>query len=184
MTILTKIEGNLKELPQAQDRGGRKISSALRSWTIGGAGEAIALWALCKVRFWRIVKPLLIQHRNNDEIVNISSFISPNQLRQGLCWLPNEDELYYRKKILTDEQIKLTYRWDFLALKIQKEIGKNKVFPCLIEVKTLSKVEPSEDYRLFKKRDFSREKEAGFRIFCLKVMLKENWRFEVMFEEL
>jgi len=51
-------------------------------------------------------------------------------------------------------------------------------------VKTLSKVKPSEDYRLFKKRDFSREKEAGFRIFCLRVKLKENWRFEVVFEEL
>jgi hypothetical protein len=51
-------------------------------------------------------------------------------------------------------------------------------------VKTLSRVESSDDYRLFKKRDFSKEKEAGFRFFCLRVMLKENWRFEVIFEEL
>jgi len=36
MTFMTKIEGNLKELPQVQNIGRRKISGALRSWTIGG----------------------------------------------------------------------------------------------------------------------------------------------------
>jgi hypothetical protein len=128
MTSLDKIRGNLRELPQVQDQGRRKISTALRSWTIGGVGETIALWTLYKARFWRIVKPLRIQYRNNGKMVDVSSFISPNQLRQGLCLLPNEDERYYRKKILTEEQIKLTYRWDFLALKIHEESGNRKCF--------------------------------------------------------
>lgn len=180
---LTRIEENLKQLPQVKRRGGRNMSNALRSWTIGGVGEVIGFWSLHKARFWRIVKPLLLQHKSEDKLVNISSFISPNQLRQGICKFPTEDELYYRK-ILTEEQIELTFRWDFLALRIQKEIGKHIVCPCLVEIKTQSGAEPSDGYRLFKKRDFSREKKIGFRIFCLRVVLRENWEFEVMFEEL
>ncbi|MCW4003258.1 MAG: hypothetical protein NWE95_05015 [Candidatus Bathyarchaeota archaeon] len=171
-----RIEGNLKQLPQLKRRGGRNMSNALRSWTIGDVGEVIGFWALHKARFWRIVKPLLLQHKSEDKLVNISSFISPNQLRQGLCWLPNSDERYYRK-ILTEEQIQLTFRWDFLALKY-------KVGPCLVEIKTQSGTEPSDDYRLFKKRDFSKEKKMGFQIFCLRVVLRENWEFEVVIEEL
>jgi len=180
---LTRTEGNLKQLPQVKRRGRRNMSNALRLWTIGGVGEVIGFWALHKARFWRIVKPLLLQHKREDELENISSFISPNQLRQGICMLPTEDELYYRK-ILTEEQIEFTCRWDFLALRIQRGIGEHAVSPCLVEIKTQSGAEPSDDYRLFKKRDFSREKKIGFRIFCLRIVLRENWEFEVVFEEL
>ena len=179
---LARIKGNLEELPEAPKRRKGKRLTALRSWTIGGVGEAIAFWALHKARFWRVVKSLLLQYKNGDGITKVSSFISPNQLRQGLCFLPSYDERYYRRKFLTDEQIKLTFRWDFLALK--KENKERMSSPCLIEVKTQSTFEPSEDYRLFKKRDFSKEKTAGFQIFCLRIVLKENWGFEAIFEKL
>lgn len=159
------------------------MSNALRYWTIGGIGEVVGFWALHRARFWRIVKPLLLQHKREGELENISSFISPNQLRQGICMFPTNDELYYRK-ILTEEQIELTRRWDFLALKIQRGIGKQTVCPCLVEVKTQSGAEPSDDYRVFKKRDFSREKKMGFRIFGMSVVLGEDWGFEAVFEEL
>ena len=135
-------------------------------------GEVIGFWALHKAKFWWIVKPLMLQGMGKG---NMLTFISENQLRQGLCWLPSSAERYYRKT-LTEEQIKLTFRWDFLAKKSKT--------PCLIEVKTQSGAEPSDGYRLFKKRDFSREKQAGFRILCLRVVLKENWDFETLFEEL
>jgi hypothetical protein len=168
---LTHIEGNLKQLPTVKC-GRRGMSNALRCWTIGGVGEVIGFWALHKARFWYIVKPIMLQGMGKG---NILTYISPNQLRQGLCWLPSSAERYYRK-ILTDEQIKLTFRWDFLANKPKA--------PCLIEIKTQSGTEPSDDYRLFKKRDFSKEKQEGFRVFCLRVVLRENWEFEVLFEEL
>jgi len=168
---LTRVKGNLKRLPTVKC-GKRDMSNALRSWTIGGVGEALGFWALHRAKFWRIVKPLMLQGLGNG---NIIAFISPNQLRQGLCWLPSDSERYYRKA-LTEEQIKLAFRWDFLANKLGH--------PCLIEVKTQSGIEPSDDHRLFKKRDFSREKQAGFQVFCLKVVLMENWEFEAFFEEL
>lgn len=152
--------------------GQRDLSNALRCWTIGGVGEVIGFWALHKAKFWWIVKPLMLQGMGKG---NTLTFISPNQIRQGLCWLPNSAERYYRK-ILTEEQINLTFRWDFLAKKAKT--------PCLIEVKTQSAIEPHDDYRLFKKRNFSKEKQAGFRIFCLRVVLGEDWKFEALFEEL
>lgn len=168
---LTRIEGNLKQLPTVKC-GKRDLSNAFRSWTIGGIGEVIAFLALHKAKFSCIVKPLMLQGMGKG---NILIFISPNQLRQGLFWHSRGTERYYQKT-LTEEQFKLAFRWDFLAMKLKA--------PCLIEVKTQSGSEPSDYYRLFKKRDFSREKQAGFRIFCLRVVLKENWDFETLFEEL
>ena len=163
------IKGNLKQLPDVSKRGGKDVSSAFRSWVIGDIGEVIGFWVLHKARFWRIVKPLLLQHRDKGKIKNISSFISPDQIRQGLCYLPSADERYYKSRVLTEKQIKLTQRWDFLALKIQKEGKKTKSYPCLIDVKTQKfEVGSTEDYRLFKKRDFSKEKKLGFRVFVLK----------------
>ena len=179
------INGNLLELPEVSQRAGKNVSSALRPWTIGSVGEAIGFWVLNKARFWRIVKPLLLQCRIDNEIRNISSFISPNQIRQGLCFLPNQDERYYKDKLLTEDQVKLTYRWDFLALLTRKESGKSRVYPCLIEVKTQrSKARTIEDYRPFNKRDFSREKKAGFKVFCLRILLGNCWHFEARLEEL
>jgi len=181
----TRIKGNLLELPKVPKRAGKHISRALRNWTIGDIGEVIGFWVLHKAGFWRIVKPFLLQCRNGDKIVNISSFISPNQIRQGICLLPTTDERYYKDKILTEEQMKSTHRWDFLALRIRKRGGKIKAYPCLIDVKTQrSKAETSEDYRLFKKRDFSREKEIGFKILCLRIILSDDWYFEAKLEEL
>ncbi len=164
------IEGNLKALP-AVEKGKKDFTNTLRCWTIGGVGEVISFWGLHKAKFWRIVKPIMFQ----GCLINGLAFVSPNQIRQGLCLLPNSDERYYRKR-LTDEQIKLTYRWDFLALKPKG--------PFLIEIKTQSAIEPHDDYRLFKKRDFSKEKQAGFSVLCLRIVLRADWQFEVLFEEL
>jgi len=173
---LATITGNLQELPKLP----------VSSWITGDVSEAIGLWALYKARFWKIVKPLHLQWRKRHQITNISSFISPNQIRQGLCLIPSHDELYYRDKILTEEQMKLTHRWrwDFLALKAVREGYRWKTYPCLIEVKTQwYGKDATEGYRLFEKRDFSKEKVSGFKVFCLRVMLGDNWNFEVAFEE-
>lgn len=119
---LSHIEGNLKQLPTVKS-GQKDLSKALGCWTIGGIGEVIGFWALHKAKFWRIVKPLRLQGIGRGNTV---TFISPNQIRQGLVWLPSSNERYYRK-ILTEEQINLTFRWDFLALKPKA--------PCLIKLK-------------------------------------------------
>ena len=186
---LTSIKGNLCELPEILYVG--TASNALRSWAIGDVGETIAFWALHKAKFWRIVKPFLIQYMAGDEIVNISSFISPNQIRHGSCMLPNEDERYYKEKILTEEQVKLTYRWDFLAVKIEKVGDRFEACPCLIDVKTQraesgTSFTDSEYYKIFKKKceDCSKEKEIGFKVFCLRIIVGDDWHFEARFKEL
>ena len=186
---VTSIKGNICELPEMVHA--ETAASTLRSWIIGDIGENIAFWALHEAKFWRIVKPFQIQYMAGDEIINISSFISPNQVRHGLCMLPNEDERYYAEKILTEEQLKLTYRWDFLALKIQKEGERFEACPCLIDVKiqrskSATCFNDTEYYKIFKKKcDASaKEKENGFKLYCLMIVLEDNWQFEAIFTEL
>ena len=184
MNLITK--GNLKSLPKMPKRGGKNTAYAARLWLIGDVGEAIGFWVLHKCKFWRIVKPLLLQYKEEGRIKNICHFISPNQIRQGLCFLPTEHEIYYNSKILNEEQRGYDFaRWDFLAIKIRKERHKFVAYPCLIDVKTQrAEAKTDRDYESFKKRDFSREKKLGFRVFCLRVILHDNWRFEAELEEL
>jgi len=183
--ISETVKGNLKRLPDMPTKVRKNVAEALRYWVIGDIGEDIAFWVLHKARFWRIVKPLWLQYKE-DKKRNVSALVSPNQLRQGLCFLPSEDEWYYRRRMdLTEEHLKLTRRWDFLALKILKEESRFKAYPCLIEVKTQwSETKDSEGYRLFRRRDFSNEKRLGFRVFCLRILLGESWDFEANLEEL
>ncbi|MBM3142857.1 MAG: hypothetical protein FJ005_07415 [Chloroflexi bacterium] len=155
-------------------------------WMVGDVGESIGFWVLHKCKFRRIVKPLVLQYREKDRIKTISHFISPNQIRQGICFLPSEDESLYWNKVLTEEQKKYHFiRWDFLALKVQRESRKLIAYPCLIEVKTRrSGTKISRDYESFKKRDFTREKCLGFRVFCASIILHDDWNFEADIEEL
>jgi hypothetical protein len=180
------IKGNVKSLPNMPERKGRNFKNAARLWLIGDIGEAIAFWVLHKSRFWRIIKPLSLQHKEEDRIKSVCHFVSPNQVRQGLCFLPTDDELYYYSKIFSGEQRGYDFaRWDFLAIKIRKESHNFVAYPCLIDVKTQrAEAKTNRDYESFKKRDFSREKELRFKIFCLKVVLRNDWDFEAELEEL
>ncbi len=186
---ISSVKGNLCELPEIVYAG--TSLDALRSWIIGDVGESIAFWALHQAGFWRIVKPFHLQYMAGDEIINISSFISPNQIRHGSCLLPNEDELYYKEKILTDEQVNLTHRWNFVALKIQKIGDRFEATPCLIDVKTqraesATCFNDSEYYKIFKKKceDSAKEKELGFDVYCLRIILGDDWHFEAIFTQL
>lgn len=178
------ITGNLKSLAMDTDRKERRFAYAARLWLIGDVGEAIGFWVLHKCKFRRIVKPLLLRYRQG-RMKTTSHFISPNQIRQGQCYLPSEDELVYNN-VFSEEQKKYSFSaWDFLAIKVQKERSKLVSYPCLIDVKTRrGEAKTSRDYESFKKRDFSREKKLGFRVFCLRVILHDNWRFEAELEEL
>jgi hypothetical protein len=155
-------------------------------WMVGDVGESIGFWVLHKYKFRRIVKPLELQYREGDRIKTVSHFISPNQIRQGICFLPSEKESYYWSKVLTEEQKEYHFiRWDFLAIKVERESRKFIAHPCLIEVKTRrSETKTSRDYESFKKRDFTREKGLGFRVFCVSVILCDDWNFEADIEEL
>jgi len=180
------VRGNLKSLPKMPERKGRNFAYASRLWLIGDVGEAIGFWVLHKSRFWRIVKPLLLQYKEEERIKNICHFVSPNQIRQGVCRLPTEDELYYNRKIFSEEQREYHFSpWDFIAIKIKKEQRKFVAYPCLIDVKTQrAEAKTNRDYESFKQRDFLHERKLGFRIFCLKIVLCDNWDFEAELEEL
>lgn len=179
------VRGNLKSLPKMPERKGKNFAYAARLWVIGDVGEAVALWALREYKFRRIIKPLLLQYKEKDKIRSICHFISPNQIRQGVCFLPSMDEKVYNCRVFNEEQQKYNFtRWDFLALKTQRENNKFITHPCLIEVKTHRAEAKSRDYETFKNKDFSKESSMGFRIFCLKIVLRDNWDFEAELEEL
>jgi len=96
----------LSEAPSA----GRNAPSAF-GFSVGREVEdAIAFWALQKAGFWRIVKPFLIQHMSGDEIENIGYLLTPHQIRQRLCLLPGEEELYYKERILDEKQLMSVYK--------------------------------------------------------------------------
>lgn len=182
MTLI--IRGDLKSLIKDTNRGGKGFAYAARLWLIGDVGEAIGFWALHKCKFRRIVKPLLLRYRQG-RIETTSHFISPNQIRQGQCYLPSEDELYYNS-VLSEQQKSYSFStWDFLAILVRREHHKSVGYPCLINVKTQrAEARTSRDYESFKKRDFSHEKNLGFKVLCLRVLLRDNWSFEAKLEEL
>ncbi len=96
------IIGNVKSPAKYAKPKDRMDPTSL--WMVGDVGESIGFWVLHKYKFRRIVKPLELQYREKNRIKTISHFISPNQIRQGICFLPSEKESYYWSKILTEEQ--------------------------------------------------------------------------------
>ena len=179
------IKGNMFQLPRVHYMG-ENVSNLLQSWVIEDIGEAIGFWALHKSRFWRIVKPLLLKYIVGDEIVTFSSFISPNQIRTGVCLLPNEDEIYYKEMILTEEQVKATHGWDFLALQIEKIDERFEAHPSLIDIKTqrsIPTINKQHKKRPTNHDTFAREKKQDFKVFLLQIIFQDNWHFEVKLEE-
>jgi hypothetical protein len=180
------IQGNMLELSEAPSA--ERNAPSTFGFSVGReVGDAIAFWALQKAGFWRIVRPFLIQHMAGDEIENIGCLLTPHQIRQRLCLLPSEDELYYKERILDEEQLMSAYRWDYLALRIQKSGDGFEAYPSLIDVTTQ---EPRGIVRiqhgLYRKKqeDIDRVKETGFRVFRLEIILGENWRFKANIEEI
>lgn len=178
------IKGNLR-LPPRGRQAKRRLAKPTHLWLLGDIGEAIAIQVLHQWRFWRIVKPLLFQHKEEDGVVNHCHFISPGQIRQGICFMPTMQDLYYRKILSVEQNTYHFYHWDFVATKIHKENHKFVAYPCLIEVKTQRReAVRSYDYESFMKKDFSAEKERGFKIFCLRILLHDNWDYEAELNEL
>ena len=180
------IQGNMLELSEAP-RAGRNAPSPF-GFSVGReVGDAIAFWALQKAGFWRIVKPFLIQHMSGDEIENIGCLLTPHQIRQHLCLLPGEEELYYKERILDEKQLMSVYKWDYLALRIQKSGDRFEAYPSLIDFTTQERRDIIEVQNgLYRKNqeDIDRVKETGFRVFRLEIILSENWRFKANIEEI
>ena len=179
------ISGNMLELSQTPSAE-QAIPYALGFWANRELGEAVACWVLQKANFWRIIKPFQIQHMSGDEIENIGCLITPQQIRQRSCLLPGEEELYYREKILTNEQLKTVSRWDYLALRIQKSNDRFEAYPCLIDFTTQKHREEimRRGWYMKSEEDIERAKESGFRVFKLEVTLNENWSFTASLEEM
>jgi hypothetical protein len=180
------IQGNMLELTETPEIG-RNASRTLGLSVGREVGDAIAFWVLQKVGFWRIVKPFLIQQMSRDEIQKIGCLLTPHQIHQHLCLLPSEDELYYRERILDEEQLMLAYRWDYLALRIQKGEDRFEAYPSLIDFTTqeplgIVKVQSGLYRKVWK--DVERVKGTGFRVFILEVVLGENWHFKANIQEI
>lgn len=180
------IQGNMLELSKTPDIG-RNTSGTLGLSVGREVGDAIAYWALQKTGFWRIVKPFLIQHMSGDEIKNIGCLLTPHQIHQHLCLLPSEDELYYRERILDEEQLMSAYKWDYLALRIEKGEDRFEAYPSLIDFTTqeplgIAKVQAGLHRKV--REDIERVKETGFRVFRLEIVLGENWHFKANIQEI
>jgi len=150
-------------------------------------GDVVAFWVLQKAGFWRIVRPFLIQHVSGDEIRNICCLLTPHQIRQRTCLLPGEDELYYKERILNEDQLGAVHRWDYLALRIQKSGDRFEAYPSLIDVVTHEPRGLGGAQRgLYRKNrdDLDNMKESGFRVYTLEIVLCDNWRFEARIEEI
>jgi hypothetical protein len=180
------IQGNMLELSSTPDV--MRNASSVYWLSVGReVGDAIAYWALQKTGFWRIVKPFLIQYMSGDEMKNIGGLLTNHQIHQHRFLLPSEDELYYRERILDEEQLISAYKWDYLALRIEKGENGFEAYPSLIDFTTqepfgTAKVQGG----LYRKEreDLERAKEIGFRVFRLEVVLGENWHFKANIHEI